>query len=332
MKILNSKSNIISLAVTPGCENGVGPELMVRAIYQMAQNPNLKFYWCSSPNTFYLGEERAQICHKNSPSTINKLQKNIIFSSNKDRPKHFLPAQAQSIVEAISLAKRNEVDAIITGPIRKNAIATVFEKNFCGQTEIFHHHLGQKNLPAFMAFVGGPFLLGLLTAHIPLKNISQSITRELLDFKLQQILKAATKYYNLSEQDIRIGVLGLNPHAGEDGLLGYEEKEIISPMVEHWRKKNININGPLAADGFFGYLNKIPNREMPHALLACYHDQGLIPYKILGQGNIANVTFGLKVPRTSPAHGTADLLVGKNSVCLNSTLFAFKTAIKLATS
>ncbi len=127
-----------------------------------------------------------------------------------------------------------------------------------------------------------------------------------------------------------IAVLGLNPHAGEGGLIGHEEQEIITPAIAAAQAKGINVHGPIPADGFFGYYHLIKKSALPDVVVAMYHDQGLIPYKLLAAGNAVNVTLGLTIPRVSPAHGTADDLVGKNLACRASTLQAIKTAILLA--
>ena len=133
----------------------------------------------------------------------------------------------------------------------------------------------------------------------------------------------------MSPSSIRIAVLGLNPHAGESGLLGFEEEEIIKPALEMARDRGLMVDGPLPADGFFGYLHQRSHEELPHAVVAMFHDQGLAPYKLLARGCAVNATLGLSVPRTSPAHGTAYDLIGTDRACHLSAKKAIEAAIDL---
>jgi 4-hydroxythreonine-4-phosphate dehydrogenase len=199
------------------------------------------------------------------------------------------------------------VQGIVTGPIRKAALANVYGIHFDGQTEYLHHFLAADKKPPLMCFAGADFLLGLLTIHVPLKDVSSRVTSALIDSQVRRLREGATSYFRLKKEP-RLLVFGLNPHAGEQGLIGHEEIDTIAPALDKLRHEGFMIEGPAAADGFFGSL--ATGAAAPHAVLAMYHDQGLGPYKLLCKGIGVNMTIGLTVARTSPAHGTADALAG----------------------
>jgi 4-hydroxythreonine-4-phosphate dehydrogenase len=190
------------------------------------------------------------------------------------------------------------------------------------------NHLNAQGQKPFMAFLGGPFILTLLTTHQPLASVSRTLTSESIVEHLTAVARYGQKI--TKKPHLKITVLGLNPHAGEGGILGSEEDQIILPAIQHANKLGLDVVGPVSADGFFAYFHKIPKERLPDVVVAMYHDQGLIPYKLLTKGVAVNVTFGLKVVRTSPAHGTATQLTEKNLACVKSTKMALKTAIKLA--
>tara|TARA_B100002049_G_scaffold78877_1_gene58109 strand:- start:146 stop:742 length:597 start_codon:yes stop_codon:yes gene_type:complete len=171
-----------------------------------------------------------------------------------------------------------------------------------------------------MLMVSGNLRIGLLTDHIPVSKISESITKELVENKINTIHKTLVEDFNISKP--KIAILGINPHSGDDGVIGSEEKTVLTPTVERMRENNILAFGPYSADSFFGS----GEHEPFDAVIAAYHDQGLIPFKTLSFGQGVNFTAGLEKIRTSPDHGTAYSIAGKGIADETS----FKEAVFLA--
>lgn len=174
-----------------------------------------------------------------------------------------------------------------------------------------------------MFLVSDVLRVGVVTGHIPLGKVRGAINQEKITQKLTLMLDSLKKDFGI--QKPKIAVLGLNPHAGEDGLLGDEEKTTIMPVLEQFKKKGNLVFGPFPADGFFGAA------QFKHydAVLAMYHDQGLIPFKYISFENGVNFTAGLSAVRTSPDHGTAYDIAGKNTASESSMLHAIFTAIDI---
>ena len=206
----------------------------------------------------------------------------------------------------------------MSAPINKESIQSdVF--NFPGHTDYLDNQIEGK---ALMLMVSGNLRIGLLTDHIPISKIPENITQELVENKVNTIHKTLIEDFNISKP--KIAILGINPHSGDNGLIGSEEKTILSPIVERMRENNILIFGPYSADSFFGS----GKHEPFDAVIASYHDQGLIPFKTLSFGQGANFTAGLEKIRTSPDHGTAYSIAGKGIADETS----FKEALFLAIS
>ncbi|MEI6804933.1 MAG: 4-hydroxythreonine-4-phosphate dehydrogenase PdxA [Myxococcaceae bacterium] len=236
-------------------------------------------------------------------------------------PKNIKFVLCESLSQAIQLAEAGDIQALVTGPVHKSILQNINGKSYPGQTELLHNYLGIDSKPPLMIFVGGPFVLGLATVHVPIKLVSQALTRENLSQKLERLITGTAQLLKKPEHEVRVIVLGLNPHAGENGLLGDEEKLVIEPVIRDYKNRGFQITGPVPADGFWGYL---PGNI--DAVMAMMHDQGLGPYKLLTQGRAANMTLGLKIPRTSPAHGTADSLVGTGKASPESLIQAIEWA------
>jgi len=194
------------------------------------------------------------------------------------------------------------LDGIITSPIDKDNIQNE-SFTFPGHTEYLAHEFKKE---VIMLMVSDDLIILPLTGHIPLKDVSNSISIELLVKKIQLLNKTLQR--DFLKTNIKIAVMGLNPHAGENGLLGNEETEIISPAIENLQKQGIQVFGPFSTDGFFGTC-EYKNYD---AVVTMYHDQGLIPFKMLAFETGVNYTAGLPIPRVSPDHGTAYNIAGKN--------------------
>jgi 4-hydroxythreonine-4-phosphate dehydrogenase len=210
-----------------------------------------------------------------------------------------------------------KIDVLVTGPINKQNIQSK-DFNFAGHTEYLQERF--KSDHSLMLMVNDYFRVGVVTGHIPISRVSESIKKEKILSKLKILNQSLIVDFGIRKP--RIAVLGLNPHASDEGLIGNEEAEIIIPAIEEARNHNMLVFGPFPADGFFGAssYNKFDG------ILAMYHDQGLIPFKSMAFEGGVNFTAGLKIIRTSPAHGTAYELAGKNEAEPDS----FRQAIYLA--
>ncbi len=218
--------------------------------------------------------------------------------------------------------------AIVTAPVAKNALHLAGHF-YNGQTEVLQKYLGGDNKKAEMLFVAGDFRVLLLTRHCALKDIK--LTKEIVINKIENLSKVFEDKFRIKNP--KFALCGLNPHAGEDGILGTEEIEILIPAVEYLRKEGIDVSYPKPSDTLFikagqNYYNNV--KDEFDCYIACYHDQGLIPIKTVAGDKAVNTTIGLDIIRTSPAHGTAFDIAGKNIANPDSTIEAIKLALKLS--
>jgi len=198
---------------------------------------------------------------------------------------------------------QGRIQAVVTAPVNKSHLCTD-SKVFYGQTEFFSEACGGRN--SMMFLVSADLKVGLVTNHIPISAVSAALSQELILKKLQIMNTALQEDFLL--QRPKIAVLALNPHAGDEGLIGSEDDDIVGPAVKQAKENGLLVFGPYAADGFFG---SGTHRQFD-AILSMYHDQGLVPFKALSFGHGVNVTCGLPIVRTSPDHGTAYNIAGKN--------------------
>ena len=233
-------------------------------------------------------------------------------------------AAAAALEEAVTLARRRELNGVVTGPVHK---ARMYEVGFRfpGQTEFFAERCAVKNFA--MCLTGGKLTVALVTAHVPLSEVAQSL-------KHSEIVRVGLLLENFlssrGKSKSNIAVAGLNPHAGESGKLGLEEIEIIAPAVQELQSRiesvDSKIVGPVSPDTVF---NRAVEGEFD-AVLCMYHDQGLIPLKLHAFHSGVNVTLGLPFPRTSPDHGTAFEIAGKGIARPDSMFAAINLAVELA--
>ena len=204
---------------------------------------------------------------------------------------------------AIADLKANKIDALVTAPLNKNNINSEALK-FVGHTEYLTQSFGSDS--SMMFLVSEDMRVGLVSGHVALREVVNNVTPERIREKLNIMIKSLETDFGINKP--KIAVLGLNPHAGEDGLLGSEEAEIISPVIAEFKDKGEMVFGPYPSDGFFGMMHQ----KKFDGILAMYHDQGLIPFKTLSFETGVNFTAGLPFIRTSPDHGTAYNIAGKN--------------------
>ena len=237
-------------------------------------------------------------------------------------------AAAAALEEAVTLARRGTLDAIVTGPVHKARMYEIGFK-FPGQTEFFAERCGVKNFA--MCLTGGKITVALVTAHIPFRKVPQALKKSEI-VRVGLLLAEFVRCRGKSAP--RIAVAGLNPHAGESGKLGSEEIEIIAPAVEELnsslvtRHSSLIFTGPHSPDTV---LHRAIEGEFD-AVLCMYHDQGLIPLKLHAFHEGVNVTLGLPFPRTSPDHGTAFEIAGKGIARADSMIAAINLAVELARS
>lgn len=325
------------IAVTMGDPAGIGPEVCVKAL----SNPEIS----SITRCIIIGDSRVLLRTVKllrlpgiavnpikkieeaefTEETINILDlKNIDFSKFKIGEVSPMcgKASVQYIEKAIELAKAKKITAITTAPINKEAIHKAGYK-FQGHTEILAKRTKTKKYA--MMFVAQKFWVILATTHIPLRDVPKTLNKKrILDvIKLaDEALKKAGKIGG------RIAVSGLNPHAGEGGIFGKEEIKIIKPAVDEAKKMGINIRGPISPDAVFN----LANAGAFDIVVAMYHDQGLIPLKLLSFNKSVNVTVGLPFVRTSPDHGTGFDIAGTGRANPQSMVQAIKVAAFLCRS
>jgi 4-hydroxythreonine-4-phosphate dehydrogenase len=222
----------------------------------------------------------------------------------------------KSFVAATKALKEGFVDVLVTAPINKYNIQSE-EFKFPGHTDYLDKEL---NGNALMLMVHDDLRVGLLTDHVPVNEVAQQLTEKLISEKLETIINTLKQDFEIEKP--KVAVLGLNPHSGDNGVIGNEEEKIIKPTLKKLFEAGNMVFGPFPADGFFGS----GQYEKYDAVLAMYHDQGLIPFKTLSFGNGVNYTAGLDKIRTSPDHGTAYEIAGKGLANNES----FKEAVYLA--
>lgn len=314
------------IAITLGDINGVSIEVVIKALNSL----NL-----SEDQIILIGSKKALDFHQNLLNI--KLDKNYHFFNIDE----FLDIDIQpsdikigkdtklsgiisysSIKKACELALNNEIKGIVTAPVSKNALNQA-GYNFNGQTEILQYFLGNLNKKAQMLFVADNFRVLLLTRHIPLKDVYKQITEEMIYSNIYNINEILKNIFKIKEP--RIAICSLNPHAGENGLLGTEEQDIFSPAIKKLSSQGVNVTNPMPADTLF---TKVKD-NIYDCFISCYHDQGLIPIKLLAIQNTVNLTVGLDILRSSPAHGTAFDIAGKNIADDKSMIESIKLIFKL---
>ena len=222
----------------------------------------------------------------------------------------------KSLLKSAHSLKNGKIQALVTAPInKKNILTGTFD--FIGHTEFLSNFFSSEPL---MFMIGENLKIGLLTDHIPIDQVSSSITKKTLTNKILKMIKSMQNDFLIPRP--KVAILGLNPHAGDNGLIGSQDEKIIKPVVEELKKDNNSIFGPFSADSFFVK----GNIEKYDTVLAMFHDQGLIPFKTLNFGSGVNFTSGMPFVRTSPDHGTAYDIAGKGI----ASSFSFSKALLLA--
>ena len=294
------------IAIKTGDYNGIGAEITVKALNEL----NLPL-----DEVVIISNPKLLKGLKNSYEIISLPVNEIEYGK-------LSKSSGEFCFKSLKMASEILPRAIVTAPVSKEALHLAGHK-FNGQTEVLEYFLSNNGEKAEMLFISEFFDVFLLTRHCALKEIS--ITNEMIIDKIIRL----NKFYN---RNIKYALCSLNPHAGEDGILGREEIEIIMPAVEKLREMGIDITNPLPSDTLFvdAVQNTICGKKAPFdCYIAMYHDQGLIPIKSAAPYNTVNTTIGLPVIRTSPSHGTAFNIAGKNIADYRSMMAAINTAYRL---
>ena len=320
------------IGISCGDINGIGVELIIKSLSDarmldfctpviFASNKVINFYRKSIPDLNFNFTSLKDLDKINSKQTniLNCWEEEITITPGElnDTGGNYA---IKSLLAATHALKNKKIDALVTAPIHKRNVHTdAFP--YTGHTPFFKDFFEQKDV--LMLLAAGNFRVGLVTEHLPLKDVVSHISKESILSKINILNSSLKRDFNIDKP--KIGVLALNPHAGDQGLIGSEEEELIKPAVKEARHRNMVVMGPYSADAFFarGYQDKFD------AVLAMYHDQGLIPLKSLAFGEGINYTAGLPFVRTSPDHGTAFDIAGKNKADPSSFTTAIFSAIDI---
>ena len=321
----------IKLGISIGDFNGVGLEIILKTFaHEKVLDYCVPVLYGSSKVVSYhknIVGSNLQFQSARSTDSLNVGKLNIVNCWNENvtitlgKPSEASGKYAILSLEAATNDLRDKkIDALVTAPINKSAMQLA-GFSFPGHTEYLTKQLEAEESLMFM--VNDHLKIGLVTNHLPLGDVPIALTKEKLNRKLRIMNESLKKDFGMERPSI--AVLGLNPHAGDSGLLGDEEDKLIRPVVIENKKKGVLVMGPFSADAFFGS----GQYKKFDAVLAMYHDQGLIPFKTLTFGQGVNFTAGLKGVRTSPDHGTAYDLAGKNEADHSSFLNAIFQAIDI---
>ena len=225
----------------------------------------------------------------------------------------------ESLNKSVDAIKEGLIDVLVTAPINKKSIQSQKFK-FPGHTDYLNQNFNGNSL---MFMIANDLRIALITDHIPINRVSDMISSELLNLKISQVILSLKNDFGISNP--KVAILGLNPHSGDDGVIGNEEDLIINPTISKINKDQLKVYGPFPADSFFGSKK---HKEFD-AIIAMYHDQGLIPFKTLSFGSGVNFTAGLNLIRTSPDHGTAFDIAGKGVANTNSFKAAILESVKI---
>jgi 4-hydroxythreonine-4-phosphate dehydrogenase len=314
----NSEKNGSSLPVigiTIGDINGIGPEVIMKTLSdnRIANQMIPVIYGSTKTLSYYrksldlndFNYSQSKDASNLFPKKINVLNcwEEVIEIKVGESTNEAGTCSRLALERASKDLEEKYIDAIVTGPINKQNVHSE-EFNFAGHTEFLAQRFGQGD--SLMMMVSNNLKVAMVTGHIPLSEVSKSITTELFKKKLSMLESSLINDFGITKP--KIAILGLNPHSGEEGLLGKEETEIIIPIIKELKHKGKLIFGPYPSDGFFG----TAQYQKYDAILAMYHDQGLIPFKSLSFDTGVNFTAGIGAVRTSPDHGTAYSIAGKN--------------------
>jgi 4-hydroxythreonine-4-phosphate dehydrogenase len=322
----------IVVGITQGDINGIGYEVIIKALLDprilevctpvVYGSPKVLAYHRKALNipNFSLNQiATAKEANNRRANLINCLDDNVRVELGKSSG-YAGEAAFIALEMAVKDLMEHQIDLLVTAPINKHNIQSK-DFSFAGHTEYLQEKLGVSEV--LMLMVSDYLKVGVVTGHIPLSQVSAELTSDLILRKLRLLDHSLRNDFDIRAP--RIAVLGLNPHSGDQGLIGQEEEEVINPALEKARQDNIMALGPYAADGYFGS----GLYQKFDAVLAMYHDQGLAPFKALSFDTGVNFTVGLPVVRTSPGHGTAYEIAGLDQASPDSMRQAIYLAVDI---
>ena len=319
------------IGISIGDFNGIGPEIILKSLDQIDLEKSVPLILAPKSILDFYAKELKLVVHINRCEFLDEIDSehiNLLDIPSEDlkitpgyQSKSSGLVAIQSIELGIELALNEITHAIVTAPISKEAVNLAGFK-IPGHTEFLAEKTNTDDV--LMMLVNEGLRVALVTAHIPISDVSNAITEQSILSKLSLLNNSLREDFNIESP--RIAVFGLNPHAGDGGVIGNEELDLIQPTLEKAKKLEMNLEGPFPADGFFG---QRLDKEYD-AILAMYHDQGLVPFKLLSFGKGINFTAGLPIIRTSPDHGTAFNIAGKGVSNPSSFIQAYELAVQLA--
>ena len=320
----------IKVGISIGDLNGIGSEIVLKTFEdaRMLELCTPVIFASAKLITFFKknyksdinfqGVDEASQAIDGKVNVVNVWKENVNVNFGEEEKE--AGAYALKSLEAATAAlKKGDIDVLVTAPINKHNIQSENFK-FPGHTDYLAKELEGESL---MFMISDTLRVGLLTDHVAVKDVAATITPQLIETKIKTIYKTLQQDFRIAQP--KIAVLGINPHTGDNGVIGKEDEEILKPTLEKIRNSGKIIFGPYAADSFFGS----GNYKNFDAIVAAYHDQGLVPFKTLSFGNGVNFTAGLKKVRTSPDHGTAYEIAGKNEADHHSFQEAVYKAIDI---
>lgn len=325
-----SKEQRIRVGISQGDINGIGLEVIMKTLSEPLLADLCTTVVFSSQKTVAvhrkaLGMEEFNFNLARDLDNLHPRRPNLINIYDDEPPVEFGKANPaagtyalQSLEAACNALQQQKIDVLVTAPINKHTIQSE-QFRFAGHTEYLEQKFGGGR--SLMLLMSGDLRVGLVSGHVPLQDVAKNISADKIIAKVKLLNKALLEDFGIRRA--RIAVLGLNPHAGDQGTLGQEEQQIILPAIEKLKEEGLLVFGPYPADGFFG----AGTYRQFDAVLAMYHDQGLAPFKALAFHGGVNYTAGLSVIRTSPDHGTGYDMAGKNQASEESFRNALYTAI-----
>ncbi len=320
---------MIKVGITHGDINGIGYEIILKTLMDqrifeictpvLYGSPKVAAYHRKAldmENISFHSIRSAEEALPKKASIINCVDDEIRVELGKSTPSAGEASRA-ALMKAVDDLKNNRIQALVTAPINKQNIQSD-DFRYTGHTEFLQDYFDADE--SLMLMCSELMNVGVVTGHIPIADVPGTITQEEISSKIRILDRSLRQDFGIRKP--RIAVLGLNPHAGEQGILGEDENEKITPAIEEEKKNGLTVFGPFPADGFFGS-GDFKNFD---GILAMYHDQGLIPFKTLVPDEGVNYTAGLPIIRTSPAHGTAYEIAGANK----SRAGSFRQAIYVA--
>jgi 4-hydroxythreonine-4-phosphate dehydrogenase len=321
------------IGISIGDINGIGPEVIIKSCLSstLLKQAQITVYGHGKVLSFYKNKleinsfsfnqlKKDQIPRAGQLNVINCWEDDFEVKPGEANETGGKAALA-SLQQMVADLKSEKLDAVVTAPINKHNIQSD-DFQFPGHTEYFTSTFGAPD--SLMFLCNENLKVGVATGHIPLMKIKEKLTKEVLVSKTKLMLDSLKRDFGVTKP--RVALLGLNPHAGEDGLLGSEEQELIIPVIKDFKDEGHLVFGPYPADGFFG----MHHQSKFDGVLAMYHDQGLIPFKTIAFEDGVNFTAGLSIIRTSPDHGTAFNIAGEGIANEQSMRSAIYMAIDIA--